>query len=296
MRKIILFASAVLFSAGLFAQEDLLSFANDSTQKKPKDYTIATFKATRLVNFHTIETQSKRTLDFRISHRFGDFSSGAYQAYGLDGAATIKLSLEYCFDGRFQVGLGRANDQKMWDGFAKYALLRQTTDNSMPVSLTVFSGAYYSFLADPNASLPGGVDKYAHQVDRLSFCDQFMVARKFSRRFSLQVGAAFVHYNIVDLPSDKNDAYFATVATRFKVTQRFALTAEYAFALNQYSDTKYYSSGSVGFDLETGGHVFQIAFSNSTGLNEPVYFARTDKDWMQAQVRIGFNISRVFAL
>jgi hypothetical protein len=296
MKKVVLLAAIFLGSFSLFAQEDLLSFANDSTQKKPKDYTIATFKATRLVNFHTIETQSKRTLDFRISHRFGDFSSGAYQAYGLDGAATIKLSLEYCFDGRFQIGLGRANDQKMWDGFAKYALLKQTTDNSMPISLTVVAGAYYTFMADPNASLPGGVDMYHNPVDRLSFCDQFMVARKFSRRFSFQVGGAFVHYNIVQNARDQNDSYFATVATRFKVTQRFALTAEYAFSLNRYSDTPYYNSGSVGFDLETGGHVFQIAFSNSTGLNEPIYFARTDKDWMQAQVRIGFNISRVFAL
>jgi hypothetical protein len=277
-----------------YAQDELLNLVNEGKSEKVKEFEIATFKTTRLVNFHTIETQSKHTLDFRISHRFGDMtlnnpSANAYNAFGLDAQASIKLSLEYCFDGRFQIGIGRGNDQKLLDGFAKYRLLRQTTDNRNPVSITLFTGAYHTF----NRT---GDDIYARALDRLSFCNQIMVARKFNRRFSFQVGGAYVHYNIVPTATDKNDMYFATFVTRYKLSNRVALTAEYAASLNKYSDTNYYNSASIGVDIETGGHVFQISFSNSFGLDESEYFTHTNKDWNQSQFRLGFNISRVFDL
>jgi hypothetical protein len=301
IKKLILGAFALSFSAGLFAQDDLLSLVNDKDQKKEKDFVIATFKTTRLVNFHTIETQSRRTLDFRISHRFGDLGANnvndlGYNAFGLDAQASIKLSLEYCFDGRFQVGIGRCNDQKMVDVFGKYRLLRQTTGKGSPISITLFAGAYRTFIRT------GGDGYYAKDMDRLSYCDQIMIARKFNRRFSLQVGAAYVHYNIVTNPGDKNDSYFATGLFRFKLSNRVAITGEYAMPLNAYYDKVtpgapvYYPSMSFGFDVETGGHVFQLAVCNSFGLDEPEYFAHTDKLWGMEQIRLGFNISRVFDL
>jgi hypothetical protein len=303
MKKIILAISALCFSAGLFAQDELLSLVNDDSQKKAKDFAIATFKTTRLFNFQTIETQSRHTLDFRISHRFGDLGANnvnnlGYNAFGLDAQASIKLSLEYCFDGRFQIGIGRCNDQKMVDGFAKYRLLRQTTGKGSPISITLFAGAYQTYIRT------GGDGYYANQMDRLSFCDQIMIARKFNRRFSLQLGAAYVHFNMVTYAQDKNDAYFATGLFRFKLTSRMAITAEYAMPLNQYYDvqanknafTTPFPSMAVGMDIETGGHVFQIGISNSFGLDEPEYFAHTDKVWGLEQIRIGFNISRVFDL
>jgi len=303
MKRLLFGATLLCFSSAVFAQDDLLNLVNDGNQKKEKDFVIATFKTTRLVNFHTIETQSRRTLDFRISHRFGDLGMQnvndlGYNAFGLDAQASIKLSLEYCFDGRFQVGIGRCNDQKMVDGFAKYRLLRQTTGKGSPVSLTLFAGVYRTFLRT------GGDGYYAKDLDRFSFCDQLMIARKFNRRFSLQVGAAYVHNNIVRYAQDLNDAYFATALFRFKLSSRVAITGEYAMPLNAYYDKNpapgttvaYYPSMAFGFDIETGGHVFQIAFCNSFGLEEPEYFAYTDKMWGLAQVRLGFNISRVFDL
>jgi hypothetical protein len=304
MKKIFFGASLLCFSSGLFAQDDLLNLVNDGNQKKDKDFTIATFKTTRLVNFHTIETQSRKTLDFRISHRFGDLGANnvsnlGYNAFGLDAQASIKLSLEYSFDGRLQVGIGRCNDQKMVDGFAKYRLLRQAKGKgASPVSITLFAGVYRTFIRT------GGDGYYKNEMDRFSFCDQIMIARKFNRRFSLQVGAAYVHYNIVNYLKDLNDAYFATALFRFKLSNRVAITAEYAMPLNQYyiknpapgTVVAYYPSTAIGFDVETGGHVFQIAVCNSFGLDEPEYFAHTDKMWSTQMVRIGFNISRVFDL
>jgi hypothetical protein len=302
MKKIVFGVALLTCSFRVVAQDDLLSLVNDGSQKKEKDFAIATFKTTRLVNFHTVETQSRRTLDFRISHRFGDLGMQnmndlGYNAFGLDAQASIKLSLEYCFDGRLQVGIGRCNDKKMVDGFAKYRLFRQAKGGS-PVSVTLFAGAYRTFIRT------GGDGYYAKDMDRFSFCDQLMIARKFNRRFSLQVGAAYVHYNIVQYAQDLNDAYFATGLFRFKLSNRMAITAEYAQPLNAYysktpnasTTVNYYPSMAFGLDVETGGHVFQLALCNSFGLEEPEYFMHTDKMWGLAQVRLGFNISRVFDL
>jgi hypothetical protein len=318
MKKILFSTLGLCFSVGLFAQDELLNLVNDGNQKKEKDFTIATFKTTRLYNFHTVETQSKRSLDFRISHRFGDMglsngstaSNFGYNAFGLDQQASIKLSLEYCFDGRFQIGIGRCSDQKIVDGFAKYRLLRQTTTKGNPVSITLFAGAYHSFLRT-------GDDYFNHNPigDRFSFCDQIMIARKFNRRFSLQVGFAYVHFNLVPMSGphtladgtvftgDKNDLMYITGVTRYKITNRMALTAEYAFPLsgsnynaaNTVNNT-YYPTMALGIDIETGGHVFQLAVTNSFGLEEPEYFAHTTGNFFNAGIRLGFNISRVFDL
>ena len=170
MKKTLLAAAIICFSLSAFAQDELLNLMNEGNSKQKKDFAIATFKTTRLFNFHTIETQSKKTLDFRISHRFSDMtlkdpSTLGQTAFGLDGAASIKLSLEYCFDGRFQLGIARCNDQKMLSGFAKYRLLRQTSTKGNPVSITLFSGVYHSFVQT-------GDDYFSKALDRLSFCHQ----------------------------------------------------------------------------------------------------------------------------
>ena len=163
MRKIlVLFLVANAFSSVLYAQEDdMMKLLDAETTEKPKkEFTTATFKGTRLINFQTLETLGKRTLDFRISHRFGDFNSGANNAFGLDGPACIRLGLEYSFEGRFMFGIGRTSYEKKLDGFLKYRLLRQTTNNSMPLSVTLVSSMFYTTVK--------GQPKYGYDVNRLS--------------------------------------------------------------------------------------------------------------------------------
>ncbi len=128
------------------AQDDLLGELDKNTTetKVENDYVLATFKSTRNINFHTVEVLGKRTLDFRISHRFGELNTGSYNLYGIDGPANIRLGLEYSYDGRLMVGFGRSSYQKLYDGFLKFRLLRQTENNSMPVSVTLFTSTYYT--------------------------------------------------------------------------------------------------------------------------------------------------------
>lgn len=294
MKKIILSLSLIAScSTAFFAQtpDDLLNMVAETPKK---EYTTATFKTTRLINFHTVEVLSRRSLDFRISHRFGDFNTGAYNAWGIDGGANIRLALEYCHGSRLMFGVGRTSGKKIADGFLKYRLLKQTTKGGgMPVSVTLFTGVYHTFLQNV---IIDGKNKYQTVPDRLSYCHQIMVGRKFSSRFSFQLTAAMVHFNLVDKITDKNDCFVVGGVTRFKFAKRQAITVEYGYRLNKYSNDKLYDSFGIGYDLETGGHVFQIHLTNSFGLTEDQYFMYTNSSWDNWGIRLGFNISRVFTL
>jgi hypothetical protein len=294
MKKILFSISIFIFSAASFFAQSPDDLLNMVAEKPAKEFVSATFKTTRLINFHTVEVLSRRSLDFRISHRFGDFNSGAYNAWGIDGGANIRLSLEYCHGSRLMFGLGRTSGKKIADGFAKYRLLKQATKGGgMPVSVTLFSSVYHTFMQNV---LIDGVNKYQSIPDRLSYCNQIMIARKFNSRFSLQLTAAMVHVNLVDKIFDKNDCFVAGAVTRFKFAKRQAITLEYGLRLNKYSKDKYYDSFGIGYDLETGGHVFQMHLTNSFGLTEDQYFMYTNTSWDNWGIRLGFNISRVFSL
>lgn len=279
----------------LHAQDDLLALVDSS--KAEKDYVIATFKSSRVINFHSVETAGRHVLDFRISHHFGELNGGAYNAFGLDGPASIKLSLEYSPDGRFMFGIGRTSYDKVSEGFLKYKLLRQTTDNSIPITMTVFTAINYTALKDPAASI-NGYDKYGHTTDRLSYASELILARKFNKRLSIQLNEFYVHYNLVEHFLDQNDIFATGAAFRYKLTTRMALTGEYAFRINRYSESfdQYHNEAGIGIDLETGGHVFQLHFTNAYGMNDAQYIPYTSGDWLKGGIRFGFNISRAFSI
>lgn len=298
MTKKLTWSFATVLLVALFvncavAQESLL----DQVESKPeKDYVMATFKSTRNINFHTVEVLGKRSLDFRISHRFGEFKSGSDNLYGIDGPANIRLGLEYSHDGRLMAGFGRSSHQKMLDGFLKYRLFRQTEDGKMPVSVTLVSSVFYTLQDDPNKSSTG-IDKYEKKSSRMSYVNQVIVGRKFTPSFSLQIAPVMIHYNLVDQFTDLNDMYMATVAGRIKLSKRFALTGEYAYRALSYSKRKtYYNSLGFGFDIETGGHVFQMHVTNSFGIADNQFYPYTSSSWKDNGIRIGFNVSRVFSL
>ncbi|MCC6373172.1 MAG: hypothetical protein IT236_19365 [Bacteroidia bacterium] len=292
MKKHLLYficANLLTFTIAKAQDDDLLKLVDE---KPKKEFSSATFKTTRLINFHTVEVVGRRALDFRISHRFGDFNSGPFNAWGIDGGANIRLALEYSHDGRLMFGIGRTSARKIADGFVKYRLLRQTINGSMPISLTLFSSMYHTF----ERAQINGMNKYQRVYDRLSYCNQIMVARKFNSHLSLQLLGAMVHYNLVDDISEGNNCYLAGVVARYKITTRQAITVEYARRLNSYSKKNYYDSFGIGYDLETGGHVFQIHLTNSFGLTENQYFMYTASSWQNWGIRLGFNISRVFGI
>lgn len=293
-----IFIILVVFATNVVKAQDTdpMKLLMDMAPTDEKEPVTATFKGTRLINQHTIEVGGKRTLDFRIAHRFGTFNTGSYNFWGLDGGASIRMSLEYSYDGRLQFGLGRSSTEKTYDTYLKYRLLRQTKNNSMPISVTLLSGMYYTNLQGASA-LISGVDKFKNSSSRLSFAHQIMIARKFGERLSVQITPSYVHYNQVDKISDKNDTYAVGALGRYKFTKRTAVTFEYMARVNEFSRTStYYDSMGIGLDIETGGHVFQVHLTNSLGITENQYITKTSDSWAKSGMRLGFNISRAFTL
>jgi Membrane bound beta barrel domain (DUF5777) len=293
MKKIILLASLLSATNLAQAQDDLMNVLDDGSPKQ-RNFVSATFKGTRLINMHTIETQGKRTLNFMIMHRFGTVNGGLYHFFGIDGGASIRLGLEYSYDGRLEIGFGRTSVGKMLDLYGKYRILRQTINKSdMPVSLTAYAGSYYSTLE----RRVNGIDVYADEKNRLAYNGELILGRKFSERFSAQVAPYVVYYNLTELKADNHLNYGVSAAFRYKFTMRTAITGEYAYRLNNYSVANtYYNSLGIGIDIETGGHVFQMHFTNSFGLVESQFLTQTTDSWKNVGIRLGFNISRAFAL
>jgi hypothetical protein len=281
----------------LWAQDDLLS-SLETEQPKTRQLVYASFKGTRLINLHTVETLGKGSLDFRISHRFSDFSSGMGNLWGLDGAATIRLGFDYSVTDRFTCGIGRSSYGKMVDGFLKYKLLRQTADNSIPISVSGLLTLNIASGEDPNKVVLGA-DRYEKFSSRIAYLYQLLIARKFNERLTLQLSPSFIHYNMVIQLHDKNDILALGLSGRYKITRSIALTGEYIFRINQYTSDQsvaYHNSASIGLDLETGGHVFQLFVTNSFAINEVQLIPYTTSQWDKGQIRLGFNVSRVFSI
>jgi hypothetical protein len=274
----------------VWAQNDMdLLESADTT----KDYVSATFKGTKIINFQSIETAGKKVLEFMIQHRFGDINGGANAFFGLDNGATIRFGLGYGITDRLEVGIGRTSYEKLVDGYMKYRLVRQTVEKGMPISVTLMGATYITSVQDPDAAL-NGYNKYHYFDDRLTYSLQAIIARKFSDRLSFQITPVYIHYNLVENISDKNDALVLGFSGRYKFSKRMAVTMEYGLKYNSYTAQTYYNSMGIGWEIETGGHVFQMFLTNSTGIVEPQYLTHTVTSWKDGGIRLGFNISRAF--
>ncbi|HVS92362.1 MAG TPA: DUF5777 family beta-barrel protein [Mucilaginibacter sp.] len=269
----------------LFKMQD----AQDKKEKTDKtDITTSIFKTTRIINGQSIENTGAGILDLKISHRFGMVNSGSYNFYGLD-QATLRIGMDYGISNRLEVGIGRSTYNKEFDGFFKYRVLRQSTGKvNMPLSVSIVSTTVLTTLKD---------QPQPYQVnysDHLAYVNQVLLARKFGDYFSLQFSPTMVHYNIVSTSSMPNDYYSVGSGFRLRISKRVNLTGEYYYQFQRLAG--YYNAASVGFDIETGGHVFQLFFTNSTGINEKSFITQTDGRWANGGVHFGFNISRVFTV
>jgi hypothetical protein len=260
----------------------------DKESKPETTYATATFKSTRIVNGHSVEQMKKNQLEFRVSHRFDPINTGAYNFYGLD-YGTIHLSLEYGVTDWLEFGIGRSKYEKTFDGFGKVNILRQSKGvKNMPIRL--------SYLA--STELISDTVLRHNFNSRLSFVQQILIARKFNESFSLQLTPTFIHRNQVPTELDKNDLFALGFGGRYKLTKRMALNVEYYYVYRANASSlpvTYYNPLSVGIDIETGGHVFQIMLTNSVAMREGGFIGKTTDSWGDRGIHLGFNISRVFS-
>lgn len=272
--------------------EDLMKMLESETDNKGQAYTTATFKTTRIANGHSIENLGKGVLDFRINHRFGRINQGVSEFFGLDNAST-RLGFDYGVTDWLMVGIGRSTYLKDVDGFLKVRILRQTENNRMPVSLS-YLGAMSIQDTKVNPPPTGMEYKFGYRV---AYINQLLIARKFSNWLSLQLMPTHIHYNFVQFRDEPNDVFAIGLGGRVKLTNRISLTGEYYMVVppdERLRGTR--NSLSLGFDIETGGHVFQLLFSNSTGITERTVIGQTTGGWDKGDIHFGFNISRVFTV
>lgn len=270
--------------------DDLMAMLSDEGGAAKKEYTTSTFKTTRIANGHSIENVGKGILDFRINHRFGRLNAGFKEFFGLDNAST-RIGFDYGVTDWLMIGIGRSTFMKDVDGFLKVKLLRQTENDGMPVSVSYLGSvsAQDVKLVEP----PAGSD-YPFS-NRVGYVNQLLIARKFSNWLSLQLMPTHVHYNFVQFRNDPNDVFALGMGGRVKLTNRIALTGEYYMVVgDKMTGTR--NSLTLGFDIETGGHVFQLLFTNSTGITERTVVGQTTDRWDKGDIHFGFNISRVFTI
>jgi hypothetical protein len=288
---IVFFFTFAAFSTRLFAQDttSMLDLVKDSTAET--EYIKNAFKSTRIINGQSIEMLGAGSLDFRILHRFGPINSGPGQFFGLD-QSTVRLSFDYAPYNDLLIGIGRSTVKKELDGFVKYRLLQQSRGaRTMPVSIVLVAGTtcWAGPFQDPTLA--------NYFTSRFGFFQQILLGSKISNDFTLQFSPTLVHQNLVLLDSDPHDIYALGIGGRIRVTNRISFTFDWYHPFNHLkSGPQTYDPIAIGFDIETGGHVFQVHLSNSSGMNERSFITETYNNWTKGGIQLGFNISRMFQL
>jgi len=283
MRYLMIFA--LICSPIVKAQDDLLSLLE--VEDTPQEVT-ATFKGTRIINGQSVELPAKGNLQFLIEHRFGTINSGAYELWGLD-QAQMRMSFDYGLTNNTAIGLARNSFQKTFEASIKSRLVSQKMNGGSPISITSYNAVFANSIRWAN---PERANLFS---SRLSYAHQIMIARKFNSSLSLQLTPSLIHRNLVDKKDINNDYVALGIGGRYKLTKRVSLNAEYFYQFKRLNEL-FENSLSIGFDIETGGHVFQLHVTNSQGMFERAFIGETTGKWSAGDLYFGFNISRVFGL
>lgn len=293
-KRLYFFFLICLFStAKLYAQDDLLGFLEEK-EEAVTNYTFATFKSTRLVSGHSVETNSAGVLQFLIGHRFSRINDGWRNLFGIDNA-TIRLGFDYGLTDNINIGFGRSSFEKTFDFFVKYRFLRQKSGaENFPFTATLVSSAYI------NSTEWAEPERENYFSSRMSYHNAILIARKFEH-FSLQLMPTVVHRNLVPTENDQNTIFSMGGGASVPITGSLRANVEYYYILPDQINSpvggeEVQNTLSIGVDIETGGHVFQLHMTNSRGMTEKFLVGETTGEWLDGDIHFGFNVSRVFTL
>ncbi len=286
--KKILIAFCSLMCTVAQAQTGVDSLLNDleTDTKKSKENVYTTFKSPRVINAQSVEMLPEGVLDFRILHRFGTVKTGIKDMFGLDDAS-MRMGFDYGITKHLTIGFGRSTLNKEFDAFVKGRILQQQTgQKAIPISVVAVAG--YTKAAK-------GYTTYTPK-ERSGYFAQLLLARKFGENFALQLAPTYLHRELLLEPNDAKTVTALGIGSRVKLSRRVHLVVDAFPQLNGVDKNTYTTPLSVGFDVETGGHVFQLHFSNSIGMNEKSFLTTTSQKWSKGDFNFGFNLSRVFTV
>jgi hypothetical protein len=290
MKKILLF---LLLPSLLFAQEQDLLSELDSEQDSLKTKTTSIFKALKIVNLESTKLVAKKELFLVISHRFGSVKGGFKELFGLDQAAT-RIHFIYGINEWLNIGLSRSSYEKTWEFNTKYRLITQMNEG-FPLTIVGFN----------SLAINGAInDDFLPKLEfyhRFSYTSQILISRKFNKNLSLELAPSLLHENLSptfefgnEASEQENTQYILGLGGRYKISKRVSLNIDYACHLNRNKYSTQDNALSVGVDIETGGHVFQLHFTNSQPSYEAGFLGGGNGDWETGDVFFGFNLSRTF--
>lgn len=271
-------------------QDDLMNLLEEELLEEGKETgepATAVFKGTRLILGHTTKTRHKGELELLISHRFGRVNTGSHELWGLDNSS-VRIGLEYGISERLDIGVGRSSFDKSFDFFGKYKLIRQGAGGGKAFSMVLLSGLAVR-------TTPRSEDDPSYQFkERLAYTYQAIISCKFNSNLSLQVSPTYLIRNRPNVITDEDKLFAVGIGGRFKVTKSVSINVETFQRINQEENSNEFNAVSVGVDIETGGHVFQLHLTNSQMTFERAFIAETFDDFFDGDIHFGFNISRTF--
>ena len=284
MKKIKLLFLILLVNTAIVAQDDLLNELNDDVKIDKKVASV--FKGLKIINMESTKLAAKNDFYFVISHRFGSVKSGIKDLFGLDNS-NIRFSFVYGFNNWLNAGVSRSSSSKTYDAHIKYRLLQQEEGRS-PVTIVGFN----------NMEFNTGLDKVNYPLleskHRYTYAHELLISRKFNEKLSIEATPIYLHQNFVENDLQDNAQYILGLGGRYKLSKRVTINAEYHAHMNRVANSKYTNPISLGVDIETGGHVFQLHVTNAQLMNESGYITNATGNWGKGDVFFGFNIWRVF--
>ncbi|WP_374445421.1 DUF5777 family beta-barrel protein [Epilithonimonas sp.] len=264
----------------VFAQDDLLKEID--TAKTAEPYT-PSFKALQVVTAQSTKMPSKKEFYLDISHRFGDVSDGFKNFFGLDNATT-KLGVIYGLNDWLALSASRHTYQKTYEFGAKYRLFKQEKESPFDI-------VGYNVL-DINSELKKDDFPKLEFSDRMAYLSQLLISRRFTENLTLQLTPTYIHKNLIYQDIESKNLFSTGLGGRYKISKRVSINAEYFY---NFDNKNFYKNPlSVGMDIDTGGHVFQLVFSNSQANTETGYISNATGDWGKGHFFFGFNLYRVF--
>ena len=271
--------------------DDLFKELDNITIEEDSDV-IATFKSTRILLGQSTERVKQRQLHFRISHVFGKIE-GISNFFGLDNINNMHLSFEYGLTDYIQLGLLRSNKpDKTYSISLKLSALRQKTGKkSFPFALSYFGSVDIKtreyFPKERNDNFEG----------RLEYVHQLLLSRKFSEKLSLQFSPTLVYRNLTETKNDPNSIYSIGIGGRYLISRSISINAEYYYTLPTFDiEDPEKNTLAFGLDIETGGHVFQLYFTNAFALHPGKFAINQSGDFFnKREINFGFSILREFS-
>ena len=273
-----------VFPFFMVAQDDLLKEID--TLSDANESEVAAFKSLKIVNLESTKLAAKGDMYFVVAHRFGYFDKGFEDFFGLDEANT-RLQFVFGLTNGVTIHASRSGFQKTYEFATKYRIFGQKKQG-FPFEIVGFNSLAI------NTELEKTTLPKLEFSDRLAYVNQILISRKFNDNLSLEIAPTHFHQNYVTNNSQDNSQFALGFGGRYKFTKRWSFNMDYASHLNRASNSVFKNPLSIGFDLETGGHVFQMHFTNSQAMHESGYLGNTTGSWTDGKIAFGFNLIRVF--